>query len=164
MDDLAKMPGPKFVFIHILPPHPPFVFAPDGTPTDPAAFLNEDRRYTYRSYTLGYHNQAEYITDQIETALETLLEESSAPPVIILQGDHAPWLQIGYKKFLILNAYYLPGVEAEFYPTLSPVNTFRLIFNEYFDAGYDLLPDTSYYSPVPDIYQFQEFSNPCLVP
>jgi hypothetical protein len=161
MDDLARMPGPKFAFIHILPPHPPFVYAPDGSFTDPAPFLNEDQRYTYESYTRGYRNQVEYITGQIETAVRTLLEESSTPPIIILQGDHAPWLQTGNGKFLILNAYYLPGHTDLLYPTISPVNTFRLIFDAYFGTDYGLLPDTSYYSPVPNIYEFEEYPNPC---
>jgi hypothetical protein len=162
MDDLAHMPGPKFVFIHILPPHPPFVFAPDGSFTDPAPFLNEDERYTAESYTEGYRNQVAYITGQVWEAVQTLQAESRTPPVIVLQGDHAPWLQTGIGKFLILNAYYLPGHEDLLYPTISPVNTFRLIFNTYLGAQYDLLPDTSYYSPVPDIYDFQQYSNPCL--
>jgi hypothetical protein len=162
MDDLARMPGPKFAFIHILPPHPPFVYAPDGSFTDPAPFLNEDQRYTYESYTRGYRNQVEYITGQIETAVRTLLEKSSTPPIIILQGDHAPWLQTGNGKFLILNAYYLPGHTDLLYPTISPVNTFRLIFDTYFGTDYGLLPDTSYYSPVPNIYEFEEYPNPCM--
>ncbi len=162
MDDLARMPGPKFVFIHIIPPHPPFVYAPDGSFTDPAPFLNEDQLYTFESYTLGYRNQVEYITRQIETAVRTLLAESSQPPIIILQGDHAPWLQTGNRKFLILNAYYLPGHTDLLYPTISPVNTFRLIFDTYLGAEYGLLPDTSYYSPIPNIYEFEEYPNPCV--
>ena len=162
MDDLARMPGPKFVFIHILPPHPPFVYAPDGSFTDPAPFLNEDQRYTTDSYTRGYRNQVEYISRQIGNAVRTLLAESSTPPVIVLQGDHAPWLQTGNGKFLILNAYHLPDHTDLLYPTISPVNTFRLIFTAYLGADYDLLPDTSYYSPVPNIYEFEEFPNPCL--
>ncbi len=164
MDELAHMPGPKFVFIHIISPHPLFVFGPDGSLTDPAAFLDENRRYTADSYTLGYLNQAEYISSQLETALSTLLSESSMPPVIILQGDHAPWMQTGAGKFKILNAYYLPGYNDLLYPTISPVNTFRLVLDAYLGADYPLLNDTSYYSPVPNIYEFQETPNPCLNP
>jgi hypothetical protein len=40
MVELAHMPDPKFVFIHIVPPHPPFVFGPDGSWTNPADFLD----------------------------------------------------------------------------------------------------------------------------
>jgi hypothetical protein len=162
MQNLARLPGPKFVFIHIIPPHPPFVYGPDGSFTDPALFLNEDQRYTSESYRSGYINQVEYISGQIEGAMRTLLEISAVPPVIVIQGDHAPWLQTGNGKFKILNAYHLPGHNDLLYPTISPVNTFRLIFDTYFGADYDLLPDISYYSPVLSIYKFEEFTNPCL--
>jgi hypothetical protein len=165
MKELAHMPGPKFVFIHIISPHPLFVFGPDGSFTDPAAFLDKNRRYTATSYTLGYRNQVEYITSQLLIAISTLLGESSRPPVIILQGDHAPWLQAGSGMFEILNAYYLPGHNDLLYPTISPVNTFRLIFDSYLGATYPLLNDTSYFSPpIPHIYAFEETSNPCLNP
>ncbi len=164
MDDLAHMPGPKFVFIHIVPPHPPFVYGPDGRPTDPAPFLNENRRYTYASYTEGYRNQVQYISSRIQAALSTLLDESGGSPIVILQGDHAPWLQSGAGRFKILSAYYLPGHADLPYRTISPVNSFRLVFDAYFGAHYDILPDLSYYSPVPNIYEFQETPNPCLEP
>jgi hypothetical protein len=46
----------------------------------------------------------------------------------------------------ILNAYYLPGVDNDvLYDEISPVNTFRLILNEYFDAGLELLPDRTFF-------------------
>ena len=164
MQQVARLDGPKFVFLHIIPPHPPFVYAPDGTPTDPARFLNEDHRYTADSYKQGYRSQVAFITDELLNLVETLLASSARPPVIILQGDHAPWLQTGYRRFLVLNAYYLPGTATEPYPAISPVNTFRLVFNSYFGADYEILPDISYYSPVPDIYAFEEVPPPDLDP
>ena len=106
----------------------------------------------------------EYISGQIKTAVEKLLAESAAPPIIILQGDHAPWLQTGKDNFLVLNAYYLPSHSDLLYRTISPVNTFRLVFNAYFGTHYDLLPDISYYSPIPKIYEFVEVANPCQNP
>jgi hypothetical protein len=51
----------------------------------------------------------------------------------------------------ILNALYLPGAEADWlYPGITPVNTFRLIFNHYFGQHYSYLPDVvpSQESPV----------------
>ena len=49
------------------------------------------------------------------------------------------------QKFSIFAAYYLPGVDAsELYPTMSSVNTFRLILDLYFDADLPLLPDRAW--------------------
>jgi hypothetical protein len=162
MEKLAQMPGPKFVFIHIIPPHPPFVYGPDGTPTNPAAYLDQDRLYNSSMYSLGYKNEVSYIDRKLEVAVSTLIKESISPPIIILQGDHAPWMQTGNDIFKILNAYYVPGHEELLYPTISPVNTFRFILNAYIDLDYQLLPDVSYYSPVPNIYEFTKVSNPCM--
>jgi len=50
--------------------------------------------------------------------------------------------------FGILNAYHLPGDgNSQLYDSISPVNTFRVIFNQYFGADLKLLEDRSYYSP-----------------
>jgi hypothetical protein len=65
--------------------------------------------------------------------------------VIILQGDHG-WGNTPSLKMYILNAYYLPGASNAVYPMITPVNTFRTIFNAYFGGNYELLPDISYYS------------------
>jgi hypothetical protein len=162
MDKLTHMPGPKFVFIHLIPPHPLFVFGPDGSPTNPALFMDANGIYSQENYSKGYRNQVEYISSQLEKAVTTLLAGSATPPIIILQGDHGPWLQTGSDEFKILNAYYLPGHNNLLYPTISPVNTFRLIFDTYFGADYSLLEDLSYASPVPFVFNFSRVPNPCL--
>ena len=47
----------------------------------------------------------------------------------------------------ILNAYYFPdGDYTALYDDITPVNTFRVVFNEYFRAGYRLLEDRCYFS------------------
>ena len=60
----------------------------------------------------------------------------------------------------ILNAYYLPGNGGNsLYPAISPVNTFRVVFNAYFGGRFPLLPDTSYYSSYNDPYHFMLIPN-----
>jgi hypothetical protein len=161
MNKLAHMPGPKFVFIHLVPPHPLFVFGPDGSPTNPAPFMDANGIYSLENYYSGYRNQVEYISNQLEKAAASLLAESPTPPVIIIQGDHAPWLQSGSDEFKILNAYYLPGHNDALYPTISPVNTFRLVLDTYMGADYPLLDDISYDSPVPYVFDFSKVLNNC---
>ena len=161
---VARMRGPKFVFIHLIPPHPLFVFGPDGSPTDPGLFMNEDGVYSRENFTNGYRNQVEYISSQLEEVTATLLAESSQPPIIIIQGDHAPWLQTGSNRFKILNAYYLPGHTDLLYSSISPVNTFRLILDTYLGADYPLMEDVSYESPIPDVFNFSKASNFCPTP
>jgi hypothetical protein len=55
----------------------------------------------------------------------------------------------------------LPGHEDSLYSTITPVNTFRLVFNKYFGGKYDMLKDVSYFSPVPKLYDFSVIPNKC---
>ncbi|HMB23372.1 MAG: hypothetical protein ACM33V_13745 [Chloroflexota bacterium] len=161
MPDVARMQGPKFVYVHLILPHPPFVFGPDGKYTNPADFWNEKKLYPGSKFKVGYTNQVTFINSRLLEMIDTILAESATPPVIILQGDHGPWLQPNPQHFFILNAYYLPGHTDELYPTISPVNSFRMVFNDYFGGGYELLQDKAYYSPVPKLYKFSEIAYPC---
>jgi hypothetical protein len=57
----------------------------------------------------------------------------------------------------ILNAYYFPDQDYKpLYASISPVNTFRLIFNQFFQADYSLLEDRSYYNNKIFPYLFTE--------
>jgi hypothetical protein len=102
-----------------------------------------------------------FLNKKMLEAVDAILSNSETPPIIVIQGDHGPWLQTKEKRMWILNAYYLPGNEDKLYPAISPVNTFRLIFNTYFEGNYDMLPDISYFSPVPKLYEFSEIPNRC---
>jgi len=161
MSKIAKMPEPTFAYVHVISPHPPFVFDPEGNPTYPPDFWNEQREYPYDMYTKGYTNQLTYLNQKTLEAIDTLLAESDTPPIIILQGDHGPWMQPKDRRMWIFNAYYLPEHNDELYSTITPVNTFRLVFNAYFGGNYDMLEDVSYFSPVPKLYDFSEIPNKC---
>lgn len=158
---VVDLQGPKFVFMHVVSPHPPFVFGPDGQPTDPALFHNEDDKITSTMYAKGYTNQVSFLNTRVKEAVQTIINGSKIPPVIIIQGDHGPWLQPDNKRFWILNAYYLPGNNDKLYPTISPVNSFRIVLNEYLGTDYPLMEDKSYFSPIPYIYDFRPSMNPC---
>ena len=155
------MPGPKFVYTHMILPHPPFVFGAQGENTDPADFWNEKKLYPADKFERGYTNQITFLNHQMLAMIDTILADSTTPPIIVLQGDHGPWLQPNPQHFFILNAYYLPSHTDQLYPQISPVNSFRYIFDAYFGAKYDMLPDITYYSPVPKLYNFSVISNPC---
>lgn len=161
IEDVAKMQGPKYVHVHLILPHPPFVFGPDGDFTNPADFWNEKKVYPGAKFRIGYINQLQFVNMKMLEMIDTILAESETPPIIIVQGDHGPWLQPDPQRFFILNAYYLPDGKTELYPTISPVNSFRVVFNDYFGGNYDMLKDTTYFSPVPKLYNFSESPYPC---
>ena len=151
-DMLASMPGPKFVFVHLIVPHPPYAFDENGNPIIGGSL---DPKY-------GYLNQVKFINKFILPGLKTLVEESRTPPVIILQGDHGPTVTDNHSAELkILNAYYLPEGMESLYPTISPVNSFRVVFNSYFGTSFPLLEDVSYYSDRYIRYDFSVIPNDC---
>jgi hypothetical protein len=155
--------GPKFVFAHILSPHPPFIFGPNGEPVKQrlpfSVWDGHEFPGTKEEYLNGYRNQVTYINGRIQNLVQHLIEVSEINPIIILQADHGPKSsmeekQITYEVFketvAILNAYYFPdGEYDEVYPSISPVNTFRIILNHYFNEDYDLLPDLTYFTTEP---------------
>ncbi len=153
LDTAEKTPrivSPKFVYIHVVAPHPPIVFNEKGQ------FAPET------SLKIGYPKEIQYLNQRMLTLIDLILSQSSRPPVIVLQGDHG-WGTIKENRQLILNAYYLPdGGSKLVYPTITPVNTFRIIFNHYFGGYYPLLEDITYYSPDEDQYNFKIIPATCV--
>jgi hypothetical protein len=166
LEQIPPLQGPKFVFAHIICPHGPMVFGPNGE------FVDHSTPFTLASgldalegheVMLGYRDQVAFISSRIEHILKMILTNSETEPIIILQGDTGGSLgsPIPIKaRMAILNAYYLPyGGSELLYDSISPVNTFRLIFNYYFGGDYELLEDEAYFSPIDDIYNFQFIPN-----
>ncbi len=158
IEDLSREEGPLFVYGHLLIPHQPFVFAEDGTPLTPDREFNIwvwDQSFR-KGYKSGYRNQLTYLNHRLREMLDNIIQNSIHPPVIILQADHGPALYLDMKRpqktyfperMSILNAYYLPETgSAGLYPSISPVNTFRVLFNNYFGTDFELLKDRSYFS------------------
>jgi hypothetical protein len=137
--------SPKFVFVHLDIPHHPFIFLPDGS-------INPDQRY-YPSFLMpdnmklqkqGYVNQVQYVNHMIIPILEGIIHNSTNPPIIILQGDHG---LAGNNRLKILNSIYLPDKgDQDLYPFISPVNTFRVVFNNYFGTKLPILKDRTFFS------------------
>ncbi|HEX5807454.1 MAG TPA: hypothetical protein VFY25_02225 [Anaerolineales bacterium] len=158
MDDLSYIDGPKFVFVHIIAPHPPYVFGPTGGPVEPAA-VGTTKTEEGASH---YRDQAIYISDRIREIVPRIIENSETPPVIVIQGDHGPTVASSPRsRMSILNAYYLPGANTSIPPTITPVNTFRLILNTYFGQNLEYLDDVSWYSDYTDPFNFKVVQNTC---
>jgi hypothetical protein len=156
LGDLPDLPEPMFVFVHIMAPHPPFVFGPRGEALDQRApfTLSDGGDYPgdATEYIERYRGQVIYLNGRLQEVVDAILARSDTPPVIILQGDHGPRSLEDSESSLrerlgILAAYHLPGGGPRpFYDAITPVNTFRLLFNRYFGARFPVLKDESYFS------------------
>lgn len=168
---LGSMKAPFFVFAHIEIPHPPFVFGADGQKLNPGPEFNDqdgnwlirDGRLTRSEYVRQYIDQLIYTNRKLKVLIDSILSGAGTQPVLMLQSDHGPRSRLSWENpektdfrecMSIVNAYYLPGGAEALYEDISPVNTFRLIFNRYFGTEYRMLEDRSYFSTERYPYRF----------
>lgn len=178
MKKAVEVPAPKFVQIHILSPHVPFIFDQDGNHITPFGreFYQKENNAPYQTenekldanldYKTGYANQTTFINAKLLRAIDTILANSASPPVIIIQGDHGARLNSNFNDikasnhfegFANLSAFYFPKQDTSgLYPEISPVNIFRVVCNKYFSTQLPLLPDKSYYCTEKDLYKFTD--------
>jgi hypothetical protein len=149
---VSQIESPTFTFSHVPVPHPPFIFDRQGNFTGVTGYEGVCGNGWLPQQ--AYVDQILYLNHLVEDLVDTILAESETPPIIVLQGDHGPmsaWMR-SRETLSILNAYYLPGGGEQYlYPSITPVNSFRLIFDVYFGTNLGLLEDLSYLSN----YQFK---------
>ncbi len=140
--DVATLPSPKLVFVHILSPHPPFVFGPNGEPVSAAEFETASPGPARDNPLLqAYADQVTYLNTRLLQDIEAILAQSEPRPVFVLMGDHG-WADRNMEdKLSILNAYLVPPeAAAQLSQTITPVNSFRVIFDAVFGGSYGQLP------------------------
>ncbi len=147
LEQLPHSESPKFVYAHFVAPHFPYVFAPDGsfeyTPTNAP----------------GYVNEIKYIDQRVLEVIRNIIQTSKVPPIILLQSDHGLAEEVRNANLM---AYYLPnGGDKALYPSITPVNSFRIVFNQYFGANYPLLKDVARSASYQTPYSFTEVDFPC---
>ncbi|OQA03161.1 MAG: hypothetical protein BWY68_00819 [bacterium ADurb.Bin400] len=159
--------SPYFVMAHIVSPHPPFIFTPDGRMKDiktgftfgDGTHITQGSPDKVAEYKEDYIDQIQYINSRVLKAIDSIIAHaggSNRSIVIVLQSDHGPGSELHWggaertnvrERMSILNAYYFSDKDyQQLYNTITPVNSFRVILNKYFGANYSLLEDSSYFS------------------
>ena len=168
---------PRFVFAHVLAPHPPFVWNARGEAVNQTYPHNDEdfsitlNSSSHREYQRGYVGQVQALNAKVLRAIDGIRARGRSDSVIVIQGDHGP--SVGRfgdaasdvaTRMAILNALSLPPASSTKplranqrpYESLSPVNNFRVVFNRAFDENLPLLPDRAYFSPYLDPYDFSD--------
>jgi hypothetical protein len=167
LSQVSSIEGPTFTFAHFIVTHPPYMFDKEGN-------LLSVEEINSNSTKENYLNHLMFLNSKLTKLIDHLLD-SDNPPIIILQSDEGPypkrleenedtfdWRSATnkelYEKMGILNAIYSPGVDnSDLYSSITPVNTFRYVFNKYFDTSYELLEDRNYVFPNSDLpYKFSD--------
>jgi len=161
MEDLgpelaSRTLAPFFMFVHILAPHaPPRYTAECERLGDIAPTINVGEGVYDTSQ---FRTDTRCLNDSTITTIDSILENDRSNPIIIIQGDHgfsfrmpdekeAEWnvasdLSLQKRRLAILNTLRLPeSCRDLFYPEISPVNTFRLVFACLEGRAPDFVPD-----------------------
>jgi len=171
LPNLGDENAPRFIFAHIIAPHFPFVFGPNGEFSYQTKAFSLDETGGFvgnrQTYIDGYIDELIYVNKRLLETVKQIIANSERPPIIIIQADHGAHanmvegdpdpLPVPFyeERFAILNAYYLPNCETEqLYADISPVNSFRAVFNACFGQDFNFLEDISYFSKYNSPYKF----------
>jgi len=176
LENIPQGKNPFLIYGNILLPHKPYVFDAEGGYVS----LKESQKISPKEQ---FRNQLSFVNNKIIHLIDKILLDSENEPIIILQSDEGPYpyrveatraqgdfdfstmtIEELEQKNSILNAYYLPNVPKDvLYPSITPVNTFRVIFNQYFDEDLELLPDHYYvYRDISNYYDFVNVTDKVL--
>jgi len=168
---------PIFVLAHIMIPHPPFIFGPNGESISPDSLDLGQATYWFDKESAI--NQITFTNKQTQELISKIFSHSKNSSIIIIQSDHGTAslypaacgndlvcpidnLTDEYiiERMSNFGAYYLPSNDYNlFYDSMTPVNIFRIIFNSYFDDEYPILEDKMYWSVTTAPYQFVEMTD-----
>jgi hypothetical protein len=164
LKEIGRRSETTFVFAHILVPHDPYAFSPDGRCLSPSEAKE-------RTEPQGYVEQVRYANSLIKDFVTALLATDGPKPIIIIQADEGP-IPTRYRsgnrswhdatvdelkaKMGILNTFYFPdGDYRDIDRQVTSVNTFRIVFDKYFGTKLERVPDRSYVFP--DIFTIYDF-------
>jgi hypothetical protein len=166
---------PSYTLVHMLTPHPPFIFAASElreTPQLPYSVSDGNHRVGLlqggpREYRRLYVSQLNVVNEMMLACIQQILANAQRPLVVVLQSDHGPGSSLDWQdleksdsaeRLGILTALYFSDAQYEMlYPEITPVNIWRVILNKYFlKESMPLLEDKSYLSSWPQPYVFHE--------
>lgn len=134
---------PRFVYAHFMMPHMPFYFDRDGKPIANPVYIPDPKKFDSL-----YLDQLIYTNTWIQEIINAAARQQGRPLVLVIEGDHG-YREVSNspdraKQFMNLNTiYFNDGDYSQLYDSITPVNTFRLILNKYFNRDLPILKDSS---------------------
>lgn len=143
----AEKEKSEFIYAHFMLPHDPYIFDSTGRlkPADKTINLTEEDQ------SKAFIEQVKFADHLINELVVFIKNRNKKNTVIIIEGDHGYRNIKGKKGYMIfdnLNSIYFPdGDYNSLYPSMSPVNSFRVVVNKFFSGNLPLLKDSSIFIP-----------------
>jgi len=149
---------PRLVISHVLAPHAPFVYGPNGEHLKVASsnifqfdWLNGGHDQQTRD---AYAGQVAYVNSKVLPVVDAIIRSSRRPSVVILMSDHGSRLNTAEGTTMMspeaddnFFAALTPGHPGLFGDSPTPVNHFRRLLNTYLGTSLPILADRSYLAP-----------------
>lgn len=171
----ASTAKPRFVFAHILAPHPPFVFDGEKPVRPKGTFGYHDgsdyMRFvgTPASYRSGYIGQLKWVNAQVLATVDALLSRPGVKPIVMIVSDHGSKVGLDQDElsktdvqecFSSLGAYFVPpDVQSQLSETETPLAAMRKVFAYALGAPAPATENRSYYSPFSRPYEFTDVTD-----
>ena len=168
LEDLARARvdeggEPRLIFAHVLAPHPPFAFNPDGTARQtllPALLIDDGEwrakaERTGESYAAAYVDTLRYLNARVVETFTQVLANARRPTIIYIQGDHGPRGELNgehpdgsdlrERHGIMLAMRFPDGSAPPIDSRTTPINAFRVLVNRALGTDLPALEDRSYY-------------------
>jgi hypothetical protein len=172
--EIARLPEPTFTFVHLMVPHPPYVFDAAcrpllGEPT----FTTVALIHAYAD-TAGFADQVKCVNRLVLEAMAELRRTSPEPPVVLIQGDHGTAIRDQVlrpadavspeelrERLAAFGAYSLPGGgETAFGDSVTTTNVLRNVLRYYLGAELPPLAPRTFWASYADQYHPVEVNAP----
>jgi hypothetical protein len=153
---------PRYVYGHVMLPHPPFVVDAEGGFVNPhRSFSVSDASFfsgTPEEYRAGYRAQTMFVLKRTLLMASRIVENAQRrgrEVVVIIHGDHGPRLEFdarrpspasGQSTLPIFLAIRWPQGVRPMYPPSSLVNVYRVVLSTLFGMDLPQLPDRAFLS------------------
>lgn len=137
----ATGPQPSFVYAHIMLPHTPFLFGPNGEerslpacfPHDCQFFSSWEKWLALPDFRGAATDQIQFLNGQILGIVQRILASAETPPIIILLSDHGTRYDQDDRDEMMQNLFaaYTPGHPDLFGEDATPIAVFPRLLNAY---------------------------------
>jgi hypothetical protein len=143
---------PRLVISHVLAPHPPLVYGPNGEalPLD----LSTEFGFDYagggsdQQTRAAYAGQTLYVNRQVVPTVDAILSSARRPTVVVLMSDHGSRLDAATEQAPEADRNFFatltPGHAGLYGATPTPINLFPHLLDTYLGLEIPILPDRSY--------------------